>query len=180
VRNGVVTVIPVVVAGLPISVWGKSTDLIRLTEPGCSVEPVDLGLEIPLSTESRSKLSEGFREAQKLLRELFDDASEASSVFLQSFGKRKYIVSLSRLGDRALFVDKGGGLSGGVFGAILSVLLRGSPGCFNVSPVSKDPLPRLEVSGVLSLDISLDMQSSISSSFDLIDMIFICSWVQSN
>jgi len=180
VRNGVVTVIPRVVAGLPVSFWGEATDLIRLTETGGSEEPVDLGLEIPLSTESRSKLSEGFREAQKLLRELFDNASEASSVLLQSFGKRKYIVSLSGLGDRSLFVDKSPGLSGGVFGAILSVLLRGSIGSCKVSPVSNDPLPRFKVGGVFSLDISLDMQSSISSSFDLMDMIFICSWVQTN
>lgn len=180
VRNGVVTVIPVVIAGLPISLSCELTDLIGLTGAGGSEEPIDLCLEVALRTESRSKLSEGFREAQKLLRELFDDASETSSVFLKSFGKCKYVVSLSGFGDIALFVDKRSGLSGLILGTVNSVLLRSSSGSFNVSPVSKRPLPRLEICGVGSLDISLDMQSSIRASFELMDMVLVSSGISGN
>ena len=150
VRNGVVTVEPMVVAGLPIGVRGEFTDLIRLTETGSSKEPEDLGLEIALSTESRSKLLEGSRESQKLLRELFDNASDASSVFLQSFCKGKYVISLSGLRDLSLFIDEGSWDTGLVLGTIDSVLGGRSSGCFNVSAVSKVLLPRFKIGGVCS------------------------------
>jgi len=180
VSKGVITIPPVVVAGLPVGVWRQLTYGVRFTKSSCSVEPEDSGFKVAWGTHSRSKLGKSVWVSQEELGVLKGDVAQGISFHLNSVGKCGYVISFARGRNLAFFINEGSRDSVAVFGAIGSVCVGRGFCKLNVGTVSKSPLPRFKLDGVGSLDKSLDMQSSMISSFLLEDMVLVLGSISGN
>jgi hypothetical protein len=105
--------------------------------------------------------------------EVKGDVAQGISFHLDCIGKCGYVIPFAGRRDLTLFINEGSRDSVAVFGAIGSVCVSRGFCKLNVGTVSKCPLPRFKLDGVGSLDISLDMQSSMISSFLLEDMVLV-------